>query len=74
MKRPPDPCVGDDPDSDLSVLNRARNALVYSDMKNSIVAWTLSPDWTTPSHGRGRGSVSLEDIVVACNTCWGEIK
>lgn len=31
--------------TDLDILNAARHASVYGGRRNSIVEWTLSPDW-----------------------------
>ena len=45
--------------TDLDVLNQARNKAIYSGSNNSIIAWTLSPEWTQPyaSHYRKCGAL-----------------
>lgn len=38
-------------ETDLDILNAARNSVAYGERTNSLVEWTLSPEWTTPLHG-----------------------
>lgn len=43
---------------DLDVLNQARNRVLYTNegeepYTNSLVSWTLSEKWTTPTIGQG---------------------
>lgn len=48
-------------ESDLDILNAARNSVAYGGRFNSLVEWTLSPEWTTPLHGSiSRTTVSGE--------------
>jgi hypothetical protein len=35
-------------ETDLSVLNAARNRVAYGGYVNSLVEWTLSPEWDRP--------------------------
>lgn len=35
-------------DTDLKVLNRCRDSVMYGGCKNPLVEWTLSPEWTEP--------------------------
>lgn len=50
------------PDSDLDVLNLARHRSIYQ-KSNSLVEWTLSPEWTKPLIGNVRGSVRLGECI-----------
>jgi hypothetical protein len=48
-------------ETDLSVLNAARNRVAYGGYVNSLVEWTLSPGWTEESAKfRGPSVVSGE--------------
>jgi len=44
--------------SDLDILNNARNGVLYGGVRNSLVEWTLSEEWTTPMKGRSQDPVS----------------
>jgi hypothetical protein len=36
-------------ETDLQILNRARNRCAYAGNRNALVEWTMSDAWTTPA-------------------------
>lgn len=63
--------------TDLDVLNGARNVVAYSGKKSSLVEWTLSDEWTDRSRFEGsdqpRGLVNRAGLLVTCTEAAGEI-
>ena len=62
--------------TDLDVLNAARNVVAYSGKKSSLVEWTLSDEWTDRSRFSGndqpRGVVRKSGFMITCTEASGE--
>jgi hypothetical protein len=65
-----------DNETDLDVLNAARNVVLYSGKKSALVEWTLSDAWTeVDRHDKPipRGLVRKCGFLIALNQVSGEI-
>lgn len=64
--------------TDETDMRSARDAVLYSGKKNSLIEWTLSPEWTQPSEdsGKHRGFVQRDSGTWYghCNSVDGEIE
>lgn len=60
---------------EITRVNCLRNAVAYGGVKNSIVEWMNSPEWTQPSKPmRYRGEVELSGALgLNCDEITGEI-
>lgn len=63
-------------EDDLAVLTEARNQVLYSGRKNSLVEWTLTDEWSDATRFEGsqpRGVVKANGFIITCSKAFGEI-